>query len=129
ATTMTRLPHFLLLAAMTTIPFAAPADAYFCADLDLCDYLIGQAKDCLNRDPLEIPACMGLKGSACISFHLGGFVLGTPHITNLRLQFSAVGVDFMIAPNAEAIGNLNPRSIFYGFGVFTIDLSPDARSC
>jgi hypothetical protein len=127
ATTMTRLPHFLLLAALTTLPFVGSADASYC--VDICMYLINQAKECLNRDPLEIPECMGLKGSACISFHLGGFVLGTPHITNLRLQFSAVGVDFMIAPNADAIGNLNPRSIFYGFGVFTIDLSPDARSC
>lgn len=130
ATEMKRFASALLLAGLATaalLPSASAALVDPCVG-SLCEY-VSVAHGCLEGNPHYIVECLGIRGSACISFHVGGFRLGIPHTTNLRIQFSTYGFEFIAFTHASTVGHLDPFTINYGFGVFTIDLSTGARSC
>lgn len=127
---MKRLVPIVLLVGLAStalLPPAAAAQVELCPEL-YCE-LVLRARSCLTGNPHYIVECLDIRGSACISFHIGGFYVGTPHTTNLRIQFSTYGFEFVAFTHTDTVGSVTPIIINYGFGVFTIDLNTGARSC
>lgn len=120
---MTRL-HALLFATLALVPLAATASADGCAPACALEH---KAKECLTAAPPELVNCLAALGALCVSFHIGGFYVGTPHLVDDRLQVAAYGFSFTAIVGRSV--EWNPWDDRYGFGVFTIDFSTDARAC
>jgi hypothetical protein len=130
---MKALPAILLLASLTATPLVGTASARN----DSCNshfpdeacQLLAQIQECLDKPVTLIPDCLGLKGTFCMSFHIGLLMLNLPHLTRERIQFAGVGAEFTIPPRIQTTSTASGAPSMVGFGVFTIDLNSDGRTC